>query len=236
MTLMEHLAELRHRIIVCVIAILAGGVIVYFLYDHVIATLLHPYCQILKDNKQSSPGGCLLYVRNPIDLLTNRIKVATFGGIAIALPVILWQLWRFITPGLHANERKYAVPFVLASCFFFLLGGFVAYETFPLALRFFHSVGGSHVGTILDPNAYIGLVILLIAVYGVGFEFPVVLVALQLAHVVTSAKLRKWRRGAIIGSRCSPASSRRALIRSRCSRWRSRCTSSTKERSSRAAS
>jgi sec-independent protein translocase protein TatC len=87
----------------------------------------------------------------------------------------------------------------VASVFLFGLGGFVAWETFPLALRFFHAIGGNHLGTIYAPDPYLRLIMLLIVAYGVAFEFPVVLVALQLAGVLTSAKLRKWRRGAIVG-------------------------------------
>jgi sec-independent protein translocase protein TatC len=199
MTLLEHLAELRHRVIVSVIAVALGALVMYFLYNHVLAYLLHPYCDILKADKAASPGRCTLYVNNPLDQLTIRIKVAVFGGIGLGLPVILWQLWRFITPGLNPNEKRYAVPFVGASIGLFLLGGFVALQTFPLALRFFHAVGGNHIGTIYAPNPYLSLIMLLIVAYGIAFEFPVLLVALQLARVVTSTKLRKWRRGAIIG-------------------------------------
>jgi sec-independent protein translocase protein TatC len=199
MTLLEHLAELRHRIIVCVITIVVGAFVVYFLYDHVLAVFLHPYCHILKQDPRSSPGSCTLYVQDPIDQLTIRIKIAFFGGIILGLPVILFQLWRFITPGLNPNERKYAVPFVISSTFFFLFGAFVAWETFPLALNFFHAVGGSHIGTIYGPDQYLRLITLLIVAYGIAFEFPVLLVSLQLAGAVTSARLRKWRRGAIIG-------------------------------------
>jgi sec-independent protein translocase protein TatC len=199
MTLLEHLAELRHRILVSVLVIAAGALVMYFLYDHLLAYFLHPYCQILKADKRSSPGQCTLYVNDPIDQLTIRLKVAFFGGIGLALPVILFQLWRFITPGLRPSEKKYAVPFVLASTALFILGGFVALETFPLALRFFHSVGGSHIGTIYAPDPYLRLVMLMIVAYGLAFEFPVLLISLQLAHVLSSAKLRKWRRGAIVG-------------------------------------
>jgi len=198
MTLLEHLAELRHRVIVCAITIFVGAVVVYFLYDHVLAYFLHPYCQILRQNHRSSPGGCTLYVQDPIDQLTIRIKVAFFGGIGIALPVTLFQLWRFITPGLNPNEKKYAVPFVVSSCILFALGAAVALFTFPLALRFFHAVGGKNIGTIYAPDPYLRLVMLMIVAYGVAFEFPVLLVALQLAGAVTSAKLRSWRRGAIV--------------------------------------
>jgi sec-independent protein translocase protein TatC len=97
------------------------------------------------------------------------------------------------------NEKKYAVPFTLVSICLFVLGGFTAWETFPLALRFFHAVGGSHLATIYAPDPYLRLIMLLILAYGVAFEFPVVLVALQMVGVLSSQKLRKWRRGAIIG-------------------------------------
>jgi len=199
MTLLEHLAELRHRILICVAVIFLGSIVVYFLYNTVLTIFLHPYCQVLKANPQSTPGRCTLYVQDPIDQLTIRIKIAFFGGCAIALPVLLWQVWRFITPGLNPNEKKYAVPFTATSLVLFIFGGFVAWETFPLALRFFHAVGGSHLGTIYAPDPYLRLIMLLILAYGVAFEFPVVLVALQLARVVSSAKLRKWRRGALVG-------------------------------------
>jgi len=199
MTLLGHLAELRHRVIVCVIVIFLGSIVVYFFYNHVLNFFLHPYCEILKGDQNSSPGHCTLYVSDPIDQLTERIKVSFFGGCAIALPVLLWQMWRFITPGLHPNEKRYAVPFTAASVMLFVFGGFVALETFPLALRFFHAVGGKDIGTLYAPDPYLRLVMLLIVAYGIAFEFPVVLVALQLAGVVTSKKLRKWRRGAIVG-------------------------------------
>jgi sec-independent protein translocase protein TatC len=138
-------------------------------------------------------------VSDPIQQLTERLKVSFFGGCAIGLPVLLWQLWRFITPGLNPNEKKYAVPFTLVSVALFVFGGFVALQTFPLALRFFHAVGGKNVGTLYAPDPYLRLVMLMIVAYGVAFEFPVVLVALELTGVLTTQKLRKWRRGAIVG-------------------------------------
>ncbi|MFI5042076.1 MAG: twin-arginine translocase subunit TatC [Acidimicrobiales bacterium] len=197
MTLLEHLAELRHRVIVCVITVFLGALVVYFLYDHVLNFFLHPYCEILKSGHTGQ--RCVLTVQNPLDQLTERLKVSFFGGCAIGLPVLLWQLWRFITPGLNPNEKRYAVPFTLASVALFVFGGFVALQTFPLALRFFHAVGGKDISTLYAPDPYLKLVMLMIFAYGVAFEFPVVLVALELAGVVTSRKLRKWRRGAIVG-------------------------------------
>ncbi|MHB8467248.1 MAG: twin-arginine translocase subunit TatC [Acidimicrobiales bacterium] len=199
MTLLEHLAELRHRVIVSVIAVALGAVVGYFLYNHILSYFLHFYCDIQRHDKGLSLGQCKLYVQDPLDQLTTRLKISVFSGIAFALPVILWQIWRFITPGLNPNEKRYAVPFVAASTVFFVLGGFVALQTFPLALSFFRAVGGSNIGAIYSPDKYLRLIMLLIVAYGIAFEFPVLLVALQLTRVVSSARLRQWRRGAILG-------------------------------------
>jgi sec-independent protein translocase protein TatC len=117
----------------------------------------------------------------------------------IALPVLLFQLWRFVTPGLKANEKRYALPFTAATVTLFALGAFVAYLTFPHAMRFLITVSGPDVRSILSPNSYVQLILLLMVAFGVTFEFPVVLVSLELAGVLTPAKLSKWRRWAIIG-------------------------------------
>jgi sec-independent protein translocase protein TatC len=199
MSLLEHLAELRRRIIISALAVCVGAVVVYLLYDTVIRLLEHPYCQVLHQNATTRNQPCQLVVLDPIEKLTIRLKVAFFGGAGIALPVIMWQIWRFITPGLHKNEKRYAVPFVLASVVFFAFGATIAMLTFPLALQFFQSVGGKGIGTFYAFGPYLRLVMLMIVAYGVAFEFPVVLIALELAGVVTSAKLRSWRRGAIVG-------------------------------------
>jgi sec-independent protein translocase protein TatC len=197
MTLLEHLAELRHRVIVSVIAVFIGAIVAYFLYDRILSFLEHPYCHVLKVNHVNQ--SCALQVFDPLAKLTNRLKISFFGGIGLALPVLLWQTWRFITPGLHPNEKRYAVPFVVASVFFFAFGAFIAISTLPYALGFFQSVGGKGVGTFYALDPYIRLVTLMIVAYGIAFEFPVVLVSLQLAGAVSSQKLRKWRRGAIVG-------------------------------------
>ena len=103
------------------------------------------------------------------------------------MPVLLFQLWRFVTPGLKANEKRYALPFTAATVTLFALGAFVAYLTFPHALRFLINVSGPHVRQILSPNAYIQLILLLMLAFGVTFEFPVILVSLELAGVLTPA-------------------------------------------------
>jgi sec-independent protein translocase protein TatC len=197
MSLADHLNELRRRLLISIAAIFVGGLIGYFAYVHILSFFLHPYCQILKSSHHDQP--CTLLVQDPVQQLTIRLKVSFFAGCAIALPVILWETWRFITPGLHPREKRYAVPFVGASMVLFALGALVALGTFPYALRFFNAVGSKQVGTIYAPDPYLRLIMLMMVVYGLGFEFPVLLVALLLARILSTQKLRKWRRYAFVG-------------------------------------
>lgn len=191
MTLVEHLAELRRRLIIAILSICAGGVVVFAFYGSVIKFFEHPLCKV-------EPHNCHLYVTSPLDPLSIRFKIAAYGGLVLALPVVLYQLWRFITPGLRQNERRYSVPFVLASLVFFGFGGFVAWLTFPHALAWLTSIGGTTLRPIYTPQDYLRLIVILMAVFGAAFEFPVILVCLEVARVVTPATLGRWRRRAIV--------------------------------------
>jgi sec-independent protein translocase protein TatC len=191
MTLVEHLTELRRRVLICAAAFLILGTVCFIIYPTILSFLQHPYCQI-------SPRHCNFYITAPLAGLTLRVQIAAYGGIFFSLPILLWELWRFITPGLKKNEKKYAVPFVGVSLFLFALGALVAYITFPHALRWLGSIGGPSLIEILDPSKYIGLILLLMLVFGLTFEFPVLLVALELSGVVTPKQLSSWRRWAIV--------------------------------------
>jgi sec-independent protein translocase protein TatC len=192
MTLVEHLSELRRRLIIMVAAVVTGATVAAIEYPNLLKFLQHPYCRV-------NPGHCGFYVTGPLDGLSLRIQIALFGGLVLASPIILWQLWRFVTPGLRANEKRYAIPFVLSSVILFVAGGALAYLIFPHALGFLKSVGGPSLKQILNPNQYLSLLLLMMALFALTFEFPVVLVALELARVVTPAKLLHWWRWAVIG-------------------------------------
>ncbi|HVC25641.1 MAG TPA: twin-arginine translocase subunit TatC, partial [Acidimicrobiales bacterium] len=143
-------------------------------------------------------SSCALYVTGPLEAFGIRLNVTAYGGLVLASPVLLFQLWRFVTPGLRANEKRYAVPFVVATLTLFCFGAYVAWLTFPHALGFLHAVGGPGIKDIFSPSKYLSLIMALMAIFGLTFEFPVVLVALELAGVLTPARLRKWRRPAIV--------------------------------------
>jgi sec-independent protein translocase protein TatC len=192
MTITEHLRELRQRLMVVFIALFITSTIAFIFYPQILHVLQEPYCH-------SRSHGCEFLVTNPLDGITLRIKVALFGGFLLSFPVTLWELWRFITPGLKARERKYALPFVFASLILFSCGGAVAYFTFGRALSWLESIGGHSLVTEYNPNQYLTLFLLMILVFGATFEFPLLLVALQLANIVKPAQLLKSWRYAVIG-------------------------------------
>ena len=209
MTLGEHLGELRRRVIICVIAFAVAATIAVFAYEPILHFLLRPLCSVeASPPHHTSTGGsliitsngtCNLFVTSPLDGLSLRVKIALFGGLVLASPIILFQVWRFVTPGLKASERRYAIPFVLSAFLLFLLGAATAYITLPHALGWLKSVGGPNLQAIYDPIPYLGLILLMMTIFGLTFEFPVVLVSLELAHIVTPARLlRSWRWAIII--------------------------------------
>ncbi len=130
--------------------------------------------------------------------MSLRVTVAAYAGAFLATPVLLWQLWRFVTPGLRPREKKYAIPFIAASIALFALGCLVAFWTFPHALAWLGSIGGPSLTQILDPTKYLRLIVVLMVAFGLTFEFPVLLVSLEVAGVVTPKRLSSWRRWAIV--------------------------------------
>ncbi|MGH9154723.1 MAG: twin-arginine translocase subunit TatC [Acidimicrobiales bacterium] len=193
MPVMEHLGELRRRIVISLVAVAAGGIVGFIAYNKILEFLVDPYCQL--DNRP--PGPCTLFITDPLEGFATRIKVASYAGLMMASPVVLFQLWRFVTPGLNPKEKRYAVPFVLSSILLFGFGVLLAKVTFPQALEFLVGVGGD-LQPIFSPAKYLRLVLLMIVAFGVAFQFPVLLVFLQLAGVLSSRRLAGWRRGAVV--------------------------------------
>ncbi|MET0627209.1 MAG: twin-arginine translocase subunit TatC [Acidimicrobiia bacterium] len=193
MTVVEHLTELRKRLMISVIAIAIGATICFILAPEIISFLVEFYKSATNGRRQR------LVFTGPLDGFATRLKIATYGGIVLALPVWLYQLWRFITPGLNPKEKKYAIPFVAASMFLFACGAVVAMLTLEPALNFLLNIGGSELTPLLTADKYISLVSLMIIAFGLSFEFPVIIVFLLLAHIISTQQLRSWRRYAAVG-------------------------------------
>ena len=193
MSVVEHLTELRKRLMISLHRDRGRGddLLHHRPRDHLVPGAL------LQDATNGKRNA--LVFTGPLDAFATRLKIAMYGGIVLALPVWLYQLWRFITPGLNPKEKKYAIPFVAASIFLFLCGAVVAFLTLEPALAFLLNIGGSDLKPLLTADKYVSLVSLMIIAFGLSFEFPVILVFLLLANIISTAQLRAWRRYAAIG-------------------------------------
>ena len=186
MSLVEHLAELRRRLFISIAAVVVAGAIAFVLYDRILEFLIEPYREVT--------GNDHLTIFSPLEGFSARLKLAGYAGLFLASPVVLWQVWQFVTPGLHPGEKRYAVPFLVASIALFASGGFLALATFPKALDFLVDISGQNVETLFSPEKYVTFIMKVIIAFGLAFEFPILLVFLQLAGVVSSgALLRSWR-------------------------------------------
>lgn len=199
MTLMEHLGELRRRIVVSLAAVAVFGIVGFVFYPDILRWLSDPYKAATAAHiKTCKPNGCDLITTDVLQPFLVRLKIASYVGVLFGSPVILWEVWRFVTPGLHARERRYAVPFVVSSVVLFALGGVVAWLTLPKALAFLIQIGGN-----LDVKAtatsYVTLVGLMFLAFGISFEFPVLLVFMLLVRVLRTSTLRRYRRHALVG-------------------------------------
>jgi sec-independent protein translocase protein TatC len=197
MTLVEHLTELRTRLIICVVAVAVGMIVSFLAYEWIFDFLIHPYRDIA-DGKNSLTDGDLLQT-DPLEGFGVRMKTSAYAGIALAMPVILWQVWKFVTPGLYPHERRYAVPFVASALVLFVLGAGLAYYTLPRALDFLIDIAGDGFVTAFSAGKYFQLITYMMLAFGIGFEFPIVLIFLQMAGILETDTLRRGRRYAIVG-------------------------------------
>lgn len=193
MSLTDHLGELRARIIRSGLAVALGSIAILAFYDPVLSFIRRPYDRLC-ERRPDLVTECDLFSLGPLDGFNARLRIALYGGLILALPVILWQIWRFIVPALHSREKKYAIPFIASSLVLFAAGAILAYVTLDRGLEFLVGWSGDDVQQAYQITKYVSLVALMIAAFGIGFEFPVLLTFLQLVGVITPARLvSSWR-------------------------------------------
>jgi sec-independent protein translocase protein TatC len=198
MTVVEHLQDLR-RVLIVSLSVWAAGTVVAAVFNHfLLGVLEYPLTHVLATHNHliSKP-----IITSPTELVTIPVEVAMVGGLVIALPVILWQLWTFVSPGLRRAERRFALPLVASALILFGAGACLAYFLMPLWLNLLTSIVGGNAIFFPDLNQYLSFLTLLIVAFGVTFELPVVIVLLGLLGVISSGWLRrrrKWAWGVIV--------------------------------------
>lgn len=197
MSIVEHLYELRNRLIKAVVFMFIGGVLCYIFYNNILDLLTHPYCSLPAKYRPSvinHQQGCRLPYFGPVDGLFVRIKTSAVAGFVITMPFWVYQIWAFITPGLKKNERKYALSFLFSSTVLFALGAGLAYVVLEKGLHILMQQSGSNTFALLEVGQYLSFVLTLVLVFGISFEFPLVVVMLNLVGVLTHERLMKWQR------------------------------------------
>ncbi|MDX1620041.1 MAG: twin-arginine translocase subunit TatC [Nitriliruptorales bacterium] len=198
MTLVEHLAELRNRLFKAALALTAGAVVGYALFPQVLDLIIAPYCGVPTAFRPDPEGPCRLIATRALEPFSVRIKTSLVIGLLLGGPVIFYQLWKFITPGLTQKERRYSLPFVVLSQVMFAAGMAFAYLIIPQGLRILLGFGGETITPLLSAGEYLSFFLTTAVAFGVIFEIPLVLVFLSLIGVVTAAQLRRFRPYALV--------------------------------------
>jgi sec-independent protein translocase protein TatC len=192
MTFLEHLDELRKRLIRAVTAILIIAVVCFVFSERLFSILSAPVVKLL-------PKDASLVFTSLPDPFFIYLKVSVIAGIFVALPYVLFELWRFIYPGLHKHERRMAVPFiVIATALFYAGAAFAYFLVFPAAFKFFLSYQTADLKPMIAIREYVSLVMLLVLAFGAIFETPVVIVFLGLLGAFDSSFLKRGRRYFIV--------------------------------------
>lgn len=188
----DHLEELRRRLIKCLLAVAVGFALSYAFSRQIFEVLTWPLVQAMpKDGK-------LIYTSLQEAFITY-LKVSFFAGIFLAAPVIFYQVWKFVMPGLYANERKYVLPFVTAACVFFVMGAsFAFFVAFPFGFRFFLGFTTERIQALPSMKEYLSLCMSMLLAFGITFELPVVMFFLARMGVVNHRSLRRFRKYAVL--------------------------------------
>jgi sec-independent protein translocase protein TatC len=192
MPLMDHLRELRNRVVKIAIAIIAGAIVSWVFFDRIWDFMQRPYCRAVGYCKVNTLGHSL-FISNVMDGFYLHIKVSIIAGAVITSPIWLYQLWAFVAPGLYAREKRWTYAFLGSAVPLFALGCYFAFLAMSRGLTFFLSMAGG-LTALFTADSYIGYWVAMIVGIGLCFEVPLFLVILNMARVVTHERFRKWRR------------------------------------------
>ena len=192
--LTAHFEELRKRIIICLIAIGIGFSLSYFFVEHIFSFISRPLTVVL-------PRESSFIFTGITEAFFTYFKLSLFSGIFLASPIILYQLWKFVAPGLYENEKKYLLPFIFFSTFFFIAGiAFCYFIVLPAAFKFFVSYNTSTIRMLPSLGEYLSFTCIFLLAFGVVFEVPIFIICLSKLGIIKERHLASNRKLVIIGS------------------------------------
>jgi sec-independent protein translocase protein TatC len=206
MTLRDHLYELKHRLGLAILALLVGCILGFLWFAWNVGPipslgklLTDPYCALPAGTVRFEPvpDKCQLLQTKPFEAFLIQFKVGLAAGAVLTSPFWLYQIWAFITPGLYENERKFTRIFVVLASFLFASGAVLAYFVVPKGLEVLVSFGGDTFITALSANDYISFVLVMLLIFGISFELPLLITMLNRIGVLPYRNLKAWRRGII---------------------------------------
>ena len=191
MTLIEHIRELRSRLFKACLAIAVGAIAGYFVAQRVQNILTKPYCDFMAAH--NAVGPCSFNATSPLDPFLLNLKIALYLGLILAAPIWLYQLWAFIAPGLHKRERRFGYAFAAVATPLFAAGFFLGYVLVSRSLQWFLGINSS-IRITVNLDGYFDFVTGVMLLFGIGFEFPLLVAMLNVAGLVSAKKLLSWWR------------------------------------------
>jgi len=193
MPLTSHLRELRSRLVKSAVAIALGMIVGWIYYDRIFAWLSAPFNSVI-DEARAQGHLVTLALTGVADPFVLQLQIAAVAGLVVSSPIWLYQLWRFITPGLHRHEKRWAIAFVAVAVPLFAAGVILAYTVLPYGLQILFGFTPANVENIVSVDKYLSFFIRMIVIFGAGFLVPLILVALNFANILTGRRLLSWWR------------------------------------------
>ena len=201
MPLMDHLRELRNRVVKIALALIAGMIVGFIFFTPIWHVIERPLCSAVIRGQTgcNTLGVNKLVLDGPIDAFYLRVKIAVIAGIILSCPVWLYQIWAFIAPGLYSREKRWSYIFLGTAVPLFLIGVTLAYWSLGRSMHYLLGLTPEHVSNLIQVDQYMSFVMTMLLAFGIAFEVPLLIVMLNLAGILTHARFRKWRRVMIFG-------------------------------------
>ena len=199
MPLLDHLRELRSRVVKSASVIALGSVVGWFFYNEIITKLSEPVCDLKAAQEMGTDNCGALYINGVLGPLNLQIKVAILAGIIIAAPIWLYQLWAFIAPALHRKEKRNSIFFIVAATPFFAAGAYLGYTILPIAVEVLFGFTPDALNNLVKFDDYLDFVMRAILLFGIAFELPVFLITFNLIGFLSGKAILKPWRGWVFG-------------------------------------